>query len=104
VNSIFPIIYCTIPNNIDDKLNWAPCILKKIQQDQYKVFDKHETFNVGQVLFWDGNEGFVICGAHSLSIPPRHFSRHFVLRLPMVAMIVKTVLTVPKMVGMTAKL
>jgi hypothetical protein len=24
---------------------------------------------------------FVICGAHSLSIPPRHFSRHFVLRL-----------------------
>jgi hypothetical protein len=30
---------------------------------------------------------FVICGAHSFSIPPRNFSRHFVLRLPMVAMI-----------------
>jgi hypothetical protein len=57
VNSIFPIIYCTTPNNIDDKSNWAPCILKKIQQDQYEVFDKHETFNISQVLFWDGNEG-----------------------------------------------
>ncbi len=43
VNSVFPIIYCTNQNNIDDKLNWAPCILKKIQQDQYNYFDQHET-------------------------------------------------------------
>jgi hypothetical protein len=43
VNSLFPIIYCTTPHNIDGVLNWAPCILKKIEQDQYKLFDQHET-------------------------------------------------------------
>ncbi len=91
VNSVFPIIYCTNQNNIDDKLNWAPCILKKIHQDQYKNFDQHETFKVSKGLFGMAMRVFVICGAYSLSIPPRHFSRHFVLRLPMVAMIVKTV-------------
>jgi hypothetical protein len=29
VNSVFPIIYCITPDNIDGILNWAPCILKK---------------------------------------------------------------------------
>jgi hypothetical protein len=34
VNSVFPIIYCTNQNSIDDELTWAPCILKKVQQEQ----------------------------------------------------------------------
>ncbi len=46
VNSVFPIIYCTTPNNIDGILNWASCILKKIEQDQCKLFDEHETKKV----------------------------------------------------------
>ncbi len=57
MNSVFPIIYCTNQNNIDGKLNWAPCILKKIQQEQYKIFDQHETFKVSKGLVWDGDEG-----------------------------------------------
>ncbi len=38
-------------------MNWAPCILKKFQQEQYKFFDKNETFKGSEDLFWDGDEG-----------------------------------------------
>jgi hypothetical protein len=77
VNSVFPIIYNTKPNNIDDKLNWAPCILKKIEQNQYKVFDKHETFNIGKVLFWDGNEGLCNLWSTFFKYPTKTFLKAF---------------------------
>jgi hypothetical protein len=74
---VFPIIYCTTPDNIDGVLNWAPCILKKIEQDQYELFDKHETKKSVRSSFGMAMRVFVIWGAIFLSIPPRHFSRHF---------------------------
>ncbi len=77
VNSIFPIIYCSTPNNIDDKLNWALCILKKIQQDQYDVFDKHETFKVSEVLFWDGDEGLCNLWSTFFKYPTKTFLKAF---------------------------
>jgi hypothetical protein len=77
VNSVFPIIYCTNQNNIDDKLNWAPCILKKIQQDQYKIFDQHETFNISKVLFWDGNESLCNLWSTFLKYPTKKFLKTF---------------------------
>jgi hypothetical protein len=42
VNKVFPIVYCTNTKNIDDEDNWAPCILSKIQKDQYQVLDTNE--------------------------------------------------------------
>jgi hypothetical protein len=74
---VFPIIYNTKPNNIDDKLNWAPCILKKIEQDQYKVFDKHETFNIGEVLFWDDDEGLCNLWSTFFKYPTKTFLKAF---------------------------
>ncbi len=38
-------------------MNWEPCILKKIQQEQCEIFDQHETFKVSKGLVWDGDEG-----------------------------------------------
>ncbi len=73
VNSVFPISYCTNQNNIDDKLNWAPCILKKIQQDQYKIFDQHETFKVSKGLFWDGDEGLCNLWSTFFKYPNKKF-------------------------------
>jgi hypothetical protein len=71
---VFPIIYNTKPNIIDAKLKWAPCILKKIEQDQYKVFDEHETFKVGKGLDWDGDEGLCNLWSTFFKYPtPRHF-------------------------------
>jgi hypothetical protein len=58
-------------------LNWAPCILKKIQQDQYKLFDQHETLNVSKVLFWDGNEGLCNLWSTFLKYPTKKFLKAF---------------------------
>jgi hypothetical protein len=77
VNSVFPVIYCTNQNNIDDKLNWAPCILKKIQQDQYEIFHQHETFNVSEGLFWDGDEGLCKLWSTFFKYPTKKFLRAF---------------------------
>ncbi len=70
---MFPIIYNTKPDNIDDKLNWAACILKKIEKDQYKVFDKHVTFNVGEILFWDGDKGLCNLWSTFFKYPTKTF-------------------------------
>ncbi len=77
MNSVFPIIYCTNQNNIDDELNWALCILKKIQQDQYKIFDQHETFNVSKGLFWDGGEGLCNLWSTFFKYPTKKFLKAF---------------------------
>ncbi len=77
VNSVFPIIYCTTPDKIDGTLNWAPCILKKIEQDQYTFFDKHETKNVGEVLFWDGDEGLCNLWSTFFKYPTETFLNAF---------------------------
>ncbi len=77
VNSVFPIIYYTTPDNIDGVLNWAPCILKKIEQDQYKLFDKHETKNVGEILFWDGDEGLCNLWSTFFKYPTKTFLKAF---------------------------
>jgi hypothetical protein len=74
---VFPIIYCTTPDNIDGILNWAPCILKKIEQDQYELFDKHETKSVDEVLFWDGNEGLCNLWSTFFKYPTKTFLKAF---------------------------
>ncbi len=77
VNSVFPIIYCPKPDNFDDELNWAPCILKKIEQDQYEVFDKRETFKVSKGLDWDGNEGLRNLWSTFFEYPTKIFLKAF---------------------------
>ncbi len=77
MNSVFPIIYCTNQNNNDDKLNWAPCIPKKIKQDQYNFFDQHETFNVGEVFFWDGDEGLCNLWSTFFKYPTKNYLKTF---------------------------
>jgi hypothetical protein len=57
VNSVFPIIYCTNNKDIFDDLNWAPCILRKVHKDQYKVLDQHEMDKVDKDLDWGGDDG-----------------------------------------------
>ncbi len=58
-------------------MNWAPCILKKIEQDHYKVYHKHETFNVGAVLFLDGNEGLCNLWSTFFKYPTKTFLKAF---------------------------
>jgi hypothetical protein len=74
---VFPIIYCTTPDNIDGVLNWAPCILKKIEQDQYKLFDEHETEKVSKVLFWDCDEGLCNLWSTFFKYPTKTFLKAF---------------------------
>ena len=50
VNSVFPIIYCTNNKDIFDDSNWAPCILRKVRQEQYEVLDQHEMDKVDKDL------------------------------------------------------
>ncbi len=59
VNSVFPIIYCTNNKNITDDANWAPCILRKVCKEQYKVLDRQEQDKIDKVLDWGGDNGLL---------------------------------------------
>jgi hypothetical protein len=48
-----------------------------IEQDQYKLFDKHETKNVSEVLFWDGNEGLRNLLSTFFKYPTKTFLKTF---------------------------
>jgi hypothetical protein len=40
LNKVFPVIYCTDPeNHFDNDHYWEPCILKKIGREWYEVLD-----------------------------------------------------------------
>jgi hypothetical protein len=54
---VFPIIYCTNNKDIFDDSNWAPCILRKVCKEQYKVLDRHEMDKVDEDLDWGGDDG-----------------------------------------------
>ncbi len=58
-------------------MNWAPCILKRIQQEQYKVFDKHETFKVSEDLIWDCDEGLCNLWSTFFKYPTKTFLKVF---------------------------
>jgi hypothetical protein len=58
-------------------LNWEPCILKKIQQEQYNIFDRHETFKVSEDLIWDGNEGLCNLWSTFFKYPTKTFLKAF---------------------------
>jgi hypothetical protein len=77
VNSVFPIIYCTTLDNTDDKSKLAPCILMKIEQDQYEVYDEHVIIKVGRALFWDGNEGLCNLWSTFFKYPTKTFVNAF---------------------------
>ncbi len=57
VNSVFPIIYCVNSKDLSNDSNWAPCILRKIQKEQYEVLDIHERDKADKDLDWGGDEG-----------------------------------------------
>ncbi len=58
VNKVFPIVYCTNTKNIDDEDDWVPCILSKIQKDQYQVLDTNKDLKLEKdVLHWGGDDG-----------------------------------------------
>ena len=70
VNSVFPIIYCTNNKDIFDDSNWAPCILRKVCKEQYKVLDWHEMDKVDEDLDRGGDDVFCLRGVCILNIPP----------------------------------
>ena len=60
INTVFPIIiycYCTTNKDINDIVNWAPCILRKVRNEQYEVLDQHEHDQLEEDLDWGGDDG-----------------------------------------------
>ena len=58
LNSVFPIIYCINNKDILDNKNWAPCILRKVHKEQYKVLDMYDdTLKAQEDLDWGEDDG-----------------------------------------------
>jgi hypothetical protein len=81
VNSIFLIIYCTNSKDISDESNWAPCILRKIQKEQYEVLDMHKRDKVDEDLDWGGNEGLLASWTMYHKYPTMTFVNLFYLQI-----------------------
>jgi hypothetical protein len=67
---MFQIIYCTNNKDILDDSNWAPCILRKVCKEQYKVLDWHEMDKVDEDLDWEGDDGLSALWICIINIPP----------------------------------
>jgi hypothetical protein len=73
VNSVFPIIYCTNNKDIFDDSNWAPCILRKVCKEQYKVLDWHEMDKVDKDHDWGGDDGLLASWSMYYNYPTMEF-------------------------------
>jgi hypothetical protein len=69
VNSVFPIIYCTNNKDVLADSNWAPCILRKVCKEQYKVLDWQRT-RLTKTLIGKGTIVFWLRGVCIINIPP----------------------------------
>ncbi len=61
-NAIFPIIYCINNKDVSNDDNWAPCILRKIRKEQYKVQDTMSTTSLRKILIGVVTMVFIILG------------------------------------------
>ena len=59
VDTPFPIVYCTDPNNeFNNDKDWEPCVLKKIGRELYEVLDANkDPFFLKEEVEYHGDDG-----------------------------------------------
>ena len=74
VNTVFPIIYCTNNKDTNDIKNWAPCILRKVHSEQYKVLNLHKHDKLEEEdLDWGGDDGLSASWSMYCKYPNKEF-------------------------------
>jgi hypothetical protein len=85
ISAVFPIIYCINNKDITDDANFVPCILHKVQKEQYELLNANEDHKVDDDMDWGGDDGLSNSWSTYCKYPSKTFVESYRGQLEMTA-------------------